>query len=152
MYRETEHLEHYFPTKEEFARLDELWESGALNRHIDNLIDFAKTHRQQIVDLAGPNPDLRMLLLTTKRQIVKIGSVNHRIEISDQVRAIHDEIWIRGEKGFYDRAKIQEEWTDQHAKNWRRWRIKEYIYLIEHCGEKLKSIFFLDDKSDKPSL
>lgn len=142
MYDEEQHLEHYYPTKEEFAQLDGLWEKGALNHHVHHLVEFAQQHQEQIVALAGADPELRDLLLTTKRQIIKIGCVNRKQEMSDQIQAIHDEIWIRGENGDYDRELIKHQWTNNHAKNWRHWRIKEYLYIIDYCGERLKEIFF----------
>tara|TARA_B110000037_G_C16974121_1_gene446292 strand:+ start:89 stop:544 length:456 start_codon:yes stop_codon:yes gene_type:complete len=141
MYRKTEHLEHYHPTKEEFARLNDLWKSGKLDRHIANLIAFSKNYHNEILSLSPSPFELRDILLTIKRQIVMIGSVNRRSEMDDQIRAIHDEIWIRGENGDFDRKRIQQDWTLQHAENWRRWRIKEYLYLIDHCSERIRSLF-----------
>jgi hypothetical protein len=50
---------------------------------------------------------------------------------------IHNEIWYRGQAGYYDRDGIQQEWTICHAHAWRRWRLKEYCFVADRCADRL---------------
>ena len=88
-------------------------------------------HRAAIVQRAGPDADAHALLLAAKQHVILAGAVHPRSEMVDQAREIQDEIWIRGERGEYDRQHIAHEWTSRHAANWRRWRLTEYLYVMD---------------------
>jgi hypothetical protein len=73
--------------------------------------------------------------------IVQVGTVHAQSEMQDQIRAIRDEIWYRGERGDYDRERITQDWATQHANPWRRWRIKEYLYVADRCFNRIVDRF-----------
>lgn len=109
------------------------WAEGRLQRHIELILAFLDRQHEDILRLTGSSPEPAELLRTTKRMIVQAGTVHPQSEMQDQIRAIHDEIWYRGEKGDYDRERITQDWTLQHAQAWRRWRIKEYLFVSDRC-------------------
>jgi hypothetical protein len=112
------------------------WARGALDRYLGRLLTFVDRNRAEIVQLAdGEDPDA--LVEAAKRVVVRAGHVDLSSEMRDQVQRICDEIWIRGERGDYDRAHITQEWTSLHAANWRRWRIKEYVFVIDRCADEI---------------
>ena len=55
----------------------------------------------------------------------------------DQIKEIESEIWIQGERGNHDREQIAAEWTQRHARSWREWRIKEYLFAVERMDSRL---------------
>jgi hypothetical protein len=118
---------------EERRALELSWAEGRLQRHIELILAFLDRQREDILRLSGGSPEPPELLRTTKRMIIQMGTVHPQAEMQDQIRAIHDEIWIRGEKGDFNRERITEDWTSQHACAWRRWRIKEYLFVADRC-------------------
>ena len=121
----------------EFTALETSWANGKLRRHVERLLTFVERNRGDILRLAGDACDGEALLSTTKRLIVQAGSVHPPSEMRDQAREIQDEIWICGERGEYDRTNIAHEWTSRHAANWRRWRLKEYLFVADRCAEDI---------------
>jgi hypothetical protein len=116
--------------------LELAWARGALDRYLARLLTFVDRNRGEIVQLAdGDAPDA--LVEAAKRVVVRAGAVDLSSEMRDQVQRICDEIWIRGERGDYDRAHITQEWTSLHAANWRRWRLKEYVFVIDRCAGEI---------------
>ena len=130
----------YAPANDaEWRTLQEDWADGELHTHAVRLVEFIDRHRLEILALAGPDADPAARLATIKRQIVRLESVCSLSEMLDQTRAIQDEIWYRGERGEYDRHHIVHEWTSRHAAAWRRWRLKEYLFVVERCAESMLS-------------
>ena len=121
----------------EIKALESSWANGELSRHVTRLLTFVERNRDDILRLAGGARDGPSLLSTTKRMIVHAGAVHLPSEMRDQVHAIQDEIWIRGERGDYDRRNIAHEWTSRHAANWRRWRLKEYLFVADRCAHDI---------------
>jgi hypothetical protein len=113
------------------------WSSGKLQRHGTRLLAFVQRNREVILRSAGERRDAEALLNATKRLIIEAGVVHPSSEMRDQVQAIADEIWIRGERGEYDRTYIAHEWTSLHAANWRRWRLKEYLFVADRCAAEI---------------
>ena len=114
--------------------LDREWESGRLAPYGERVLAFVARHRDAIVAKAGADADDEALLLAARHQVIRAGGVHLHSEMRDQAREISDEIWIRGERGDYDRAHIVEEWTSLHAAEWRHWRLTEYLYVMERLG------------------
>lgn len=110
---------------------------GDFQTHAVRLVEFIERHRGEILALAGPTADAGAKLMTLKRQIVQQQSVCSQSEMMDQARAIHDEIWYRGERGEYDRRHIAHEWASRHAEAWRRWRLKEYLFVVDRCADRM---------------
>lgn len=121
----------------ELRTLEHNWTSGRLHVHAVRLLGFIDRHRAEILGLAGPDAGTATLLRVVKQQIVRLGSVCTLSEMHDQAREIRDEIWIRGERGDYDRAHIVHEWASRHAANWRHWRLKEYLFVADRCAPAL---------------
>ena len=61
-------------------------------------------------------------------------------ELKDQKREIENELWYRGEEGNGNRSGIQLEWTARHAAEWRRWRIKEYLFVADRCACEIAAL------------
>jgi len=130
----------YTPANDAELRTLEIgWARGDLQEHAVRLVEFVDRHREEILALAGPGADVPTKLATIKRQIVRLESVCSLSEMLDQTRAIRDEIWYRGERGEYDRQHIAHEWTSRHAAAWRRWRLKEYLFVVDRCAEAMLS-------------
>jgi hypothetical protein len=124
----------YAPANEaERTTLAERWAHGELRLHMERLLAFVERNRLEVVRLAKGVRDREVLLAACKRLIVEAGTVHHPSEMRDQMRAIEDEIWIRGERGEYDRVHIAYEWTSRHAASWRQWRLKEYCFVADRC-------------------
>jgi hypothetical protein len=119
------------PTQEELKTLKTEWESGKLSGISAHLLEFVDRHRDEILAAANFSyaPDE---LIAAVRQIVKLrGFIHLPLDMADQIREISNEIWYHGERGDFNRAKIQEEWTVKHAQTWRKWRVKQILYVVD---------------------
>lgn len=143
----------------EAVALEIAWARGTLDRHVERILAFVDRNRDDIVQLAGSlvrepggreadagtptrtlpqlAPRAVALLDAVKCVVGRAGAVHLASEMRDQLQVIRDELWIRGERGDYDRAYITEEWTSLHAANWRRWRLKEYAFVIDRSAERI---------------
>lgn len=121
----------------ELRELELRWYEGLMLLYAEWLFAFVGRHRAEILHLASDPHEPASLLAATKRLIVQRGSINMGGELKDQMREIELELWYRGEKGDYDRARIQLEWTAEHAAAWRRWRIREYLFVADRCADRV---------------
>ena len=122
---------------EELEKLQQRWSSGDLANHASQLLRFAEQQREAILALTeGPN-DPQALISAIKRTVVECGTVHHLTEMQAQMREIHDYIWYHGEKGEHDRDRIMHDWATRHAANWRRWRLKEYLFVIDQQAAEI---------------
>lgn len=124
-------------TEDEQRALELRWDEGRLLQFADWLFAFVDGHREEILLLAGTPRDPVTLLAATKQLIARQGSLHMAAEMKDQRREIENEIRSRGEKGEHDRAGIQQEWTARHAAAWRRWRIREYLFVVDRSADRL---------------
>lgn len=132
-------LAQYAPANEaERAALAERWSHGELHLHMERLLAFVERNRKEVLRLAGAQHDRETLLTAAKRLVVDAGTVHASSEMRDQVKAIENEIWIRGERGEYDRTHIAHQWTSRHAANWRRWRLKAYCFVADQCASEIE--------------
>jgi hypothetical protein len=150
---------------DEAVTLEIAWARGSLDRHVERLLAFVDRNHDEIVQLAEERsraperasanepskpspvnsarpaemhpPNAAALLDAVKCVVGRAGAVHLASEMRDQLQVIRDELWIRGERGDYDRAYITEEWTSRHAANWRRWRLKEYAFVIDRIAERV---------------
>ncbi len=144
---------------DEAVALEIAWARGSLDRHVERLLAFVDRNHDEIVQLAEERartpdpsdastansarpaephlPDAAALLDAVKCVVGRAGAVHLASEMRDQLQVIRDELWIRGERGDYDRAHITEEWTSRHAANWRRWRLKEYAFVIDRIADRV---------------
>ena len=123
-----------YPTAEELRVLESRWNEGALASRVDCLLFFADRHGDEIQRRVGNVSDETALIRAVQELIIESGSLHVPAEVRDEVKEISNEIWYRGERGEYDRDRIQEEWTLRHAPAWRRWRVKEYPFVAERSG------------------
>ena len=127
-------------TDEERAQLERLWKEGRLRHQQEQVLAFACEQRVEILQIAGEPRDPVALAAATRRLITRLRCVHQPSEMRDQVREMHNEIWYCGQRGDHDRSRIQLEWAARHGSNWRRWRIKEYLFLAEHCAAEIAAI------------
>jgi hypothetical protein len=122
------------------AVLRRSWEAGDLLRYVAPVLDFVVRHRAEILVLTSGATDPAALLASTKRFIMRSRIVHFCFEMKDQQREISREIWYCGERGDYDRARIEQDWTARYAADWRRWRIKEYLFVAERCETEIVAL------------
>lgn len=128
------------------AELDELWRrwnAGELSGHIPHLKRFVTLHRADLVTLSDGRVDSPPVVVAIKRLLIKAGTVHPPVEMRDQLREIHNEIWYHGERGQHDPELVAQDWTTKHARNWRRWRLKEYLFVADRISVELQSCLFL---------
>jgi len=128
----------YSPANDcEREALERRWYAGELWRHYAQLLEFLARHRHEFQPSASAPPDADTVVAGVKRLIVHTGSIHHSAEMHDQIEAIRKEIWIRGEQGNHDRETIARLWAECHAESFRRWRLKEYVYVVDRCAPEI---------------
>lgn len=125
------------PQAHERQLLEQLWHSGRLQRHLDALERFYREKRKDFKQLLDTTSDNDQIVLIAKYLVAQNGIVDRLAETLDQIKEIEAEIWIQGETGNHDREKIAAEWTQRHARAWREWRVKEYLYAVEQMEDRL---------------
>lgn len=127
-----ERIEPFEPlADEERQRLEQLWDTGDLRRHLTSLESFFHQKQEELQTLVAAESDSSHLTEYAKLLVVENIVVDQITETRDQIQAIESEIWIQGELGNHDRDRIACEWSDHYAKAWRQWRLKEYLYAID---------------------
>ncbi|MBD5781157.1 hypothetical protein IEN85_16780 [Pelagicoccus sp. NFK12] len=125
------------PQAAERQLLEQLWHAGRLQRHLAALERFYREKRDEFMQLLDTTSDNEEIIQIAKYLVAQNGIVDRLAETLDQIKEIESEIWIQGEVGNHDREKIAQEWTLRHARAWREWRIKEYLYAVEHMEAQL---------------
>ena len=129
---EQEHLD-----EGDLRTLDQEWAADKLKPISTHLLDFVDRHRGEILGLVQGAPTPEVLVEAVKRYTRQRGFIHLPMDMADQIREINNEIWFSGERGDFNRPKIQEEWTLKHARNWRQWRVKEIIYVIDRLASEV---------------
>jgi hypothetical protein len=119
------------PTQEELKALKKEWDEGRLAGISTHLLEFVDRHRAELLALANHSYAPEELVAAVRQYVRQRGFIHLPLDMADQIREISNEIWYHGERGDFNRAKIQEEWTVKHAPTWRRWRIKQILYVVE---------------------
>ncbi len=125
---------------EERAELERRRCRGELSHRREQVLAFVRAQRAEILALAEGNRDPAVLSAATRRLIAQLRSIHQPSEMHDQVREMHNEIWYCGQRGEYDHPRIKQDWTVAHAASWRRWRIKEYLFLAETSASEIADI------------
>lgn len=125
---------------EERSALERQWADGRLAHHHHQVLAFIREQRAEIRRLAGERRDAVSLVTALQQLISTLRTVHHPSEMRDQMREMHNEIWYCGQRGEYDTDRIKLEWVARHGSNWRRWRIKEYLFVAEHCAAELDAL------------
>jgi hypothetical protein len=118
-------------TQDELKALNGEWEAGKLSGLSAHLLEFIERHRQEILEHARNSYSPEELLNAARQIVRQRGFIHLPSDMADQIREISNEIWYHGERGDFNRAKIQEEWTVKHAQTWRKWRVKQILYVID---------------------
>jgi hypothetical protein len=118
-------------TQSELKTLGAEWDAGKLAGISGHMLEFIDRHRADILALAKDSYSPEELLAATRQVVRQRGFIHLPTDMADQIREISNEIWYHGERGDFNRAKIQEEWTVKHAVTWRKWRVKEILYVVD---------------------
>lgn len=118
-------------TQEELKTLKAEWEAGKLAGISAHLLEFVERHRNEILSLANFSYAPDELIAAVHTYVIQRGFIHLPLDMADQIREISNEIWYHGERGDFNRAKIQEEWTVKHAQTWRKWRVKQILYVVD---------------------
>lgn len=124
-------------TPEEQQALEIRWYEGRMLAYVEWIHAFAEKHRGEILRIAGPDPSADQLIAAVKQMIIQRGSMHMAAELKDQMREMEKELWYSGEQDERARREIKQRWTARHAAAWRRWRIKEYLFVVGLCREQL---------------
>lgn len=127
-------------TEAERAALEIRWYEGKMLHFVELLLAFVGRHRTEILHGAGGAVEPAALLMATKRFILLRGSVHMPSELTDQKLEMENECWYRGQEGQHDRTSIQVGWAQRHGKPWRQWRIREYLFVVDCCAERIVGI------------
>ncbi len=80
--------------------------------------------------------------LAIKLFILKERSINPRAEITDQIKEIEKEKWIRGVKtgNSPDPIQVATEWARLYSEGWRSHRLTSIIFVFEQEKDKYASL------------
>ena len=124
-------------TADEQQALEIRWYEGRMLPYVEWIHDFADKHRTELLRVAGVRPTRPELVAAVKDLIIQRGSMHMAAELKDQMREMEKELWYCGEKDPATRAEIKQRWTAKHAAAWRKWRIKEYLFVVDLCQDEL---------------
>lgn len=124
---------------EQFA-LELRWYQERMLPYVDWIMALVERRREEILALANGSHEPAALLAATKCLIADCGTMHMAAELKDQMQEIERELWYRGEKGEHNRAGIKQEWTTRHAASWRRWRVKEYLFVADRCASRIVAV------------
>ena len=137
-----------FPFKPvELLVLENRWNKGTLNEYKPLIQTFINEQQEKIKNALGPEANDDRLARGLLELLLTNVTLDHASEMFHQKQEILRECWIRGEQGDYDRSRITNEWIENHAPDWRRWRVLVYTfitvkYAVEFTGiskRRLKS-------------
>ena len=120
--------------------MERQWNDGKLAHHHEQVLRFVQEQRAEILALAQGQTDAASLAAATQKLIATLRTIHHQSEMHDQMREMHNEIWYCGQRGDYDTKRITREWVARHGSNWRRWRIKEYLFVAGRCAAEIAVI------------
>jgi hypothetical protein len=123
--------------EQELKTLSEEWETGKLQALSGYLLEFIDRHRDEILKLAGTSKSAGKRVEAFKKLVRQRGYIHLPLDMADQIHEINNEIWYQGEKGDFNRQKIKEIWTVKHASTWRRWRVKQILYIIDRRSDEV---------------
>ena len=118
------------------TRVEE-WKTGKLKNLSTHLLGFVDRNRVEILKLARNAKSPEKLVVAAQKFVRRRGYIHLPLDMADQIHEINNEIWYRGEIGDFDRQKIKETWTVRHAPTWRRWRIKQIMFIIDQRASEV---------------
>ncbi len=120
--------------------IEQKYQTGQLESITQHLMDFVRRHRSDIALFIRECDEPMDPVEAVKHIVQRRGSIHLPSEMADQIKEINNEIWYHGERGDYNKSKIQEEWAMKYASMWRSFRIKEILYVVERRGEEIRDI------------
>ncbi|MDQ8202357.1 hypothetical protein [Pelagicoccus sp. SDUM812003] len=130
--------------------LQRLWDAGRLRRRFESLDRFYQNHKSEFYQLQENQPATLGLIELAKLLVIQKVVVDRIAETFDQLKEIESEIWIQGERGNLDRERIACDWAMSHARIWREWRLKEYLFVVERMEPQLRRSLALDSGPNQP--
>ena len=119
----------------ELLVLEASWNKGELKKYVPLVEAFVEEQEKAIRAEYGPRASGDQISRVLIDLILTNGTLDHASEMLDQNEEILKELWIRGERGDVDRARICQEWTRKYARSWRRWRVLIYTFIaIRHLN------------------
>lgn len=113
----------------ELLVLEAGWNKGELGKYVPLVNSFIEEQEKVIKTELGPLANGDQISRALIDLLLTNGTLDLASEMLDQNEEILKELWIRGERGDVDRARICEEWTQKYAKSWRRWRVLIYTFI-----------------------
>ncbi len=134
-------------TEAERFALELRWYDGSMLPYFEWLMVLIEDRRAEIVQRANGSAEPAALIDAVKRVIAECGSLHMAAEMKAQREEIEKELWCQGQKGRHDRAKIKQEWAQRYGADWRRWRVREYLFVVDRCAERIVEVlrFSADD-------
>ena len=115
---------------------------------INLLAGFVERHREEIFREAGGATESTALREAIKRLVFRRGSVAMASENRDQKAEMEKECWYRGQEGAHNRSDVKLKWADNYGREWRQWRVREYLFVIDRCEERLVAHLLVPAGSD----
>lgn len=137
-------------TEAERFALELRWYDGSMLPYFEWLMVLIAERRAEIVQRANGSSEPAALIAATKRVIAECGSLHMAAEMKAQREEIEKEVWCQGQKGWHDRAKIKQEWAQRYGAEWRRWRVREYLFVVDRCAERIVEVLRIS-ADDPPS-
>ena len=113
----------------ELLVLEAGWNKGELGKYVPLVSDFIEEQEKETRKKLGPRTDGDKFSRALIDLLLENGTLDIASEMLDQNEEMLKELWIRGECGDDDRARICQEWTQKYAESWRRWRVLIYTYI-----------------------
>ncbi len=135
-------------TEAERFALELRWYDGSMLPYFEWIMELIENRRAEIVQRAAGSSEPAALIAATKRVIAECGSLHMAAEMKAQKEEIEKELWCQGQKGRHDRAKIKQEWAQRYGADWRRWRVREYLFVVDRCAERI--VEALQSAADDP--
>lgn len=124
-------------TDQERAQMERYWYEGKMLPYANLLLDFVAIHRAAIFREALGPVDSAALREALKRRVYRRGSVHIASENRDQKAEMEKECWYQGQRGAHDRSEVMVRWVEDYGKAWRRWRVREYLFVIDRLEHRL---------------
>lgn len=135
-------------TEAERFALELRWYDGSMLPYFEWLMELVEGRREEILVRASASLEEGALITATKQVIAECGSLHMAAEMKAQREEIEKELWCQGQKGRHDRAKIKQEWAQRYGAEWRRWRVREYLFVVDRCAERIVEV--LRSPADDP--
>jgi len=119
----------------EIEKLEKSWVRGDLEPLREIVMQFVWNN----LDILQKDTETP-LSIRVQNLIMDFVSLDIQAELRDQAHEISKEVWFAGERGTHLPEDVKTQWIFDHAKNWRSWRIKEYLYVAFKSEMEIASL------------